>query len=297
MAGCERPGRGFFQEGGTSLALNASSSLSLLAWIGDFALDRLSYFGDFWRFSWHTLAHIPAGLTRRRDLSRLLPQAYQIGAASVPVILVTGLFVGMVLAVQAFEQFQAVGLEDRMGVIVSLSVVRELGPVLAGIMLLGRVGGALTAELGTMNVTEQIDALRAMGADPIHVLVTPRFLACVLLTPVLTLYCNVLGIYGGWLISVPIFGVSDSAYWGFTEASVEAWDIWSGLIKSFFFGATLGMISCYKGFHCGPGAHGVGRACNQSFVTGFVVILIQDFFLALFLKNFYEVVWGFKTIF
>ncbi len=279
------------------MAVTHSSPLNLLAWVGDFTLDRLADFGDFWSFNWHTLKHVPAGLTRRRDLSRLWPQVLQVGAASVPVILVTGLFVGMVLAVQAFEQFQAVGLEQRMGVIVSLSVVRELAPVLASVMLLGRVGGALTAELGTMNVTEQLDALRAMGADPIHVLVTPRFLACLLLTPVLTLYCDVMGLYGGWLISVPIFGVSDAAYWGFTEVSVEKWDILSGLIKSFFFGGGLGMISCYKGFHCGPGAEGVGKACNQSFVAGFVVILILDFFLSLLLKSFYETVWGFKTVF
>lgn len=269
----------------------------VLAWLGHLTLDRLADFGDFWAFSGHTLKYAPVGLVRKRDLSRLWPQAVQIGAASVPVILITGAFVGMVLAVQAIEQFRAVGLEHRMGVIVSLSVVRELGPVLAGVMLLGRVGGALTAELGTMNVTEQLDALRAMGADPIRVLVTPRFLACILLTPVLTLYCDVMGIYGGWLISVPIFHVPDSSYWGFTEVAVETWDVISGLIKSFFFGGCIGMVSCYKGFHCGPGAHGVGRACTQSFVAGFIVILVLDFFLSLFLKNFYEAIWGFKTIF
>lgn len=268
-----------------------------LAALGRFALGQLIAFGDFWSFAGHTFAHSPAGLTRRRDLQRLLPQAYQIGTASVPVILVTGVFVGMVLAVQAIEQFKAVGLENRMGVIVSMSVVRELGPVLAGVMLAGRVGGALTAELGTMNVTEQLDALRAMGADPIRVLVVPRFLACILLTPVLTLYCNVMGIYGGWFISVPIFDVSDAAYWGFTEVAVEKWDVLSGLIKSVFFGGTLGLISCYKGFNCGPGAQGVGRACTQSFVAGFMVILILDFFLSLALKSAYETIWGFKTIF
>lgn len=268
-----------------------------MAAIGRFALDRLTDFGDFWSFVGHTARHCPAGLSRKRDIERLWPQILHIGAASVPVILVTGIFVGMVLAVQAIEQFQAVGLQDRMGVIVSMSVVRELGPVLAGVMLAGRVGGALTAELGTMNVTEQLDALRAMGADPIRVLVVPRFLACVLLTPILTLYCNVMGIYGGWFISVPIFGVSDSAYWGYTEAAVETWDLGSGLVKALFFGATLGLISCYKGFNCGAGAQGVGRACTQSFVAGFITILIIDFFLSILLKGIYEGIWGFKTIF
>ena len=270
--------------------------LGWLAAIGRFALDRLADFGDFWTFAGHVFGNCLGALTHKRDLERLWPQAYSIGAASVPVILVTGVFVGMVLAVQAIEQFKAVNLEDRMGVIVSLSVVRELGPVLAGVMLAGRVGGALTAELGTMNVTEQLDALRAMGADPIRVLVVPRFLACVLLTPLLTLYCDLLGVYGGWFISVPIFGVSDSSYWNYAQA-VETWDIGSGLVKAFFFGSALGLISCYKGFNCGPGAQGVGRACTQSFVAGFISILILDFFLAVALKNAYESIWGFKTIF
>lgn len=264
-----------------------------LAALGRLGLDLLADFGDYWTFVGHALYYCPAGLTRRRDLKRLFPQAYHIGAASVPVILITGLFVGMVLAVQAIEQFASVGLENRMGVIVSLSVVRELGPVLAGVMLAGRVGGALTAELGTMNVTEQLDALRAMGADPIRVLVVPRFLACILLTPVLTLYCDVMGLYGGWFISVPIFNVSDANYWGYTQVAVEKWDIFSGMIKAFFFGGTLGMISCYKGFYCGQGAQGVGRACTQAFVVSFVIILILDFFLSLALKGVYETVWGF----
>ncbi|MEP0842438.1 MAG: ABC transporter permease [Phycisphaerae bacterium] len=282
------------------MAVAANPSVPFFGWlsaIGRLALERVADFGDFWRFAGRTLEHCPAGVLRRRNLERLWPQVFQVGTASVPVILVTGAFVGMVLAVQAIEQFQAVGLQDRMGVIVSLSVVRELGPVLAGVMLAGRVGGALTAELGTMNVTEQLDALRAMGADPVRVLVVPRLLACVLLTPLLTLYCNVMGIYGGWLISVPIFGVSDTAYWGYTEVAVETWDLCCGLAKAVFFGATLGLIACYKGFHCGPGAEGVGRACTQSFVASFICILILDFFLSLALKGAYEQIWGFKTVF
>jgi len=268
-----------------------------LASLGRFATERLAALGDIWMFAVRTFGHSLRCCLYKRDLQRLLPQFYAIGSQSVPVILVTGVFVGMVLAIQAIEQFKAAGLEDRMGVIVSLSVVRELGPVLAGVMLAGRVGGALTAELGTMRVTEQIDALRSMGSDPIRVLVMPRFLACVLLTPVLTLYCDLLGVLGGWLISVPVFNVSNWAYWTYTEVSLETWDIGSGLIKSVFFGATIGLISCYKGFHCGQGAHGVGKACTESFVTGFVVILILDFFLALLLKSFYEAVWGFKVVF
>jgi phospholipid/cholesterol/gamma-HCH transport system permease protein len=270
---------------------------SSLALIGRFTFVQLAALGEITAFGLHTLARIPPSLLRARDLRRLLPQGYHIGVLSVPVILVTGTFVGMVLAVQAIEQFKAVGLADRMGVIVSLSVVRELGPVLAGVMLAGRVGGALTAELGTMNVTEQLDALRSMGSDPLRVLVVPRFLACVLLTPILTLYCDLMGVLGGWFISVPIFDVSNQDYWAHTKAALEIWDVGSGLFKSVFFGASIGLISCYKGFHCRAGAQGVGQACTEAFVSGFVAILILDFFLALFLKNVYESIWGFKVVF
>jgi len=184
-----------------------------------------------------------------------------------------------------------------MGVIVSLSVVRELGPVLAGIMLAGRVGGALTAELGTMNVTEQIDALRSMGTDPIRVLVVPRFLACVILTPILTLYCDVMGVYGGWFICVPIFKVADQDFWSFTEVALEAWDIYSGLFKSVFFGAAIALISCYKGFTCGSGASGVGRACTESFVASFLAIIILNFFFAHMLRALYNALYGTRGLF
>ena len=268
-----------------------------LAGTGRFALAVLTGFGDFWSFAAAaTVRSVPA-LGRRRDLRRLLPQFHVVGASSVPVILVTGVFVGMVLAVQSVEQFQAVGLANRMGVIVSLSVVRELAPVLAGVMLAGRVGGALTAELGTMNVTEQLDALRAMGSDPIRVLVVPRLLACVLLTPLLTLYCDVMGVFGGWLISVPVFGVPNWPYWQYTRLALQSWDIGCGLFKSVFFGATIGLLACYKGFTCRQGAEGVGRACTEAFVSGFVAILVLDFFISLFLKGLYEAIWGFKIIF
>ena len=267
-----------------------------LAGLGRLTVRLFASFGAFWAFVGHTLTRTLT-LPRRRDVQRFLPQCFAIGTSSVPVILVTGMFVGMVLAIQAVEQFMAAGLADRMGVLVSLSVVRELGPVLAGVMLAGRVGGALTAELGTMHVTEQLDALRAMGSDPVRVLVVPRFLACVLLTPILTMYCDLAGVMGGWLICVPIFGLSHHDYWSYTANVVEWWDLFNGLLKSLFFGASIGLISCYKGFHCRQGAEGVGRACTESFVTGFVAILVLDFFVSLALKGVYEAVWGWKSVF
>jgi phospholipid/cholesterol/gamma-HCH transport system permease protein len=268
----------------------------LLAELGNQTLETMVAFGRFWRFFGQMTAWGVSGIRRWRNWRLLAPLAYEIGTRSVPVILVTGTFVGMVLAVQAFEQFESAGLEERMGVVINLSVVRELGPVLAGVMLAGRIGGALTAELGTMNVTEQIEALRSMGADPIRYLVVPRFLACLLLTPFLTIYCDVMGALGGWFITVKIYGVSSVPYWQFTEEALERWDLLVGFIKSLFFGAAIAIISCYKGFHCRHGAEGVGRACTESFVASFIAILVLDFFIGFFMQTFYKMMWGFKPV-
>ena len=267
-----------------------------LQYLGRRSLDKLEDFGEFSRFIGHTFRSIGLVFTRRR-WQTLAPQVFSIGVQSVPVLLVTGLFVGMVLAVQTVEQFQAIGMGERMGTIVNLSVLRELGPVLAGIMLAGRVGGALAAELGTMRVTEQIDALRAMGTDPVRYLVVPRFLSCLLLTPILTLYSELTASVGGWYISVQIYGVQSYPYWKYAADSVEWWDFLSGIVKSMLFGGALGLISCYKGFTCKPGAEGVGRATTDAFVSSFIAILILDFFSSVFLQAFYRGVWGFKSTF
>jgi phospholipid/cholesterol/gamma-HCH transport system permease protein len=268
----------------------------LLAKFGAFILERLAAIGDFGIFMWRTFVWLVIGSTNVRNYGLLVPQFYEVGTRSVPVVLVTGTFVGFVLAAEAIVQLQAVGLGDQIGVLVNLAVVRELGPVLAGTMLAGRVGGALAAELGTMNVTEQIDALRSMGADPIRYLVAPRFLACLLLMPFLTLYCDVMGALGGWFISVKIFGLQSDPYWWYTEMALESWDLLTGLAKSVFFGAAIGLISCYKGFTCGHGAEGVGRACTQSFVASFIAILLIDFLLILVFRSVYEVIWGVKPL-
>ncbi|HVP13237.1 MAG TPA: ABC transporter permease [Phycisphaerae bacterium] len=263
---------------------------------GQRVLRGIDGFGDFWVFAWRTLVWMILGSSQRKNWRLLTPQLYEVGFKSLPVILITGAFVGMVIAVQAIEQFRAVGLEERMGAVVNLSVVRELGPVLAGIMLAGRIGGALTAELGTMNVTEQIDALRSMGVDPIRYLVVPRVLACFLLTPFLTLFADMTGSLGGWFVSVVQRGVDSGPYWDYTQQAVDNFDLFSGLFKGFFFGAALGLISCYKGFFCKPGAEGVGQACTEAFVTSFIAILALDYLLAVFLQAVSERLWGFRSL-
>jgi phospholipid/cholesterol/gamma-HCH transport system permease protein len=264
--------------------------------MGRRVVRNVETFGDFCVFSGQSFTWLSDGLTKTRNLRLLLQQFYEIGTKSVPVVMITGAFVGMVLAVQAVMQFKAVGMEAQMGTIVNLSVLRELGPVLAGVMLAGRVGGGLTAELGTMRVTEQIDALSAMGASPLRVLVIPRFLACVLLIPMLVIYTDLMGILGGYVISVYIYAVNSAEFWRYAAISVDNFDIFYGPIKSVFFGAAISLICCYKGFRCAPGAAGVGRACTESFVASCMTILALDFFLGMLLNTLYEAAYGLKIV-
>jgi phospholipid/cholesterol/gamma-HCH transport system permease protein len=265
--------------------------------VGRSTNNTLAAFGDFFIFCARTFVWLGVGVFRWKNLRLLFPQMYEVGVRSVPVVAVTGAFIGMVLAVETHTQFKSIGQEERLGSVINLSVVKQIGPVLAAVMLAGRIGGALTAELGTMNVTEQLDALRVMGADPIRYLVVPRFIACVLLTPILTIYSDLLGVLGGWVISVKMLGVASGPYWLYSAQGVDNWQIMEGLFKSFFFGGAIGLISCYKGFTCGPGASGVGRACTESFVTSFIVIIILNFFFAQLLKDLYMTLYGTRSLF
>ncbi|MBI5866265.1 MAG: ABC transporter permease [Planctomycetes bacterium] len=268
----------------------------MLGAIGERFTDAADRFGQFWTFGAHTALWFPVEILSPRGWRRLLPQCFAIGAMSVPVIMLTGAFIGMVLIVQGWPQFEATGMTDRLGAIVNASLAVELGPVLAGVMLAGRVGGALTAELGTMNVTEQLLALRSMGTDPIRYLATPRFIACLVLTPLLTCYAALVGALGAWIIYAAYYGGDSEPYWRNTAEILENWDLGTGLVKSLFFGGTIGLVSCYKGFHCRPGAEGVGRACTQSFVISFMIILVLDFFLGLFINKLYETWYGFRPL-
>jgi phospholipid/cholesterol/gamma-HCH transport system permease protein len=252
--------------------------------------------GHFGRFAWRSVNTSVRSCTSRRTYPLVWTQIYLIGWLSAPVVMITGAFVGMTLAVQAYDQLAGMGLEEHLGTLINISVVKELGPVLAAVMLAGRIGGALTAELGTMNVTEQIDAVRSMGTDPIRYLVAPRLLACLLLTPVLIIYADVLGIMGGALISFLQFGINSRAYWDLSAYGVDFWDVGVGVVKGFFFGAAIAVISCYKGFTCQEGAHGVGQACTEAFVSSFISILALDFALAVVSKNIYLLFWPLKGL-
>ncbi len=265
--------------------------------LGNAILHSVAGFGRFcyfFRDTFYGLAHPKAWL--RRD--RLGRQLYEVGTLSIPVLAITGAFVGMTLAFEGYRQFQAIGQEGRLGGVINLSIVKQLGPVLAAVMLAGRVGCALTAELGSMRVTEQLDAMRAMAADPIRVLVVPRFLACVLMIPILTVVSNGCGVVGGWLIVTKLYGADPVAYQRYSEQFVFGIDIASGLVKSVFFGAAIGLVSCYKGFNCRPGAEGVGAATTESFVTSFLAIILQGLVLAKVLNDIsYWMLGGVNSVF
>jgi phospholipid/cholesterol/gamma-HCH transport system permease protein len=248
----------------------------------------LADLGDFAIFSWRMASWLFSRLVRK---GTLVPVFYQIGVRSVPVVAITGLFIGMVLAVQTHDQFRQMHLETRLGSVINISLVRELGPVLAATMLAGRVGSAMAAELGTMRVTEQIDALWALGANPIHYLVVPRFLACFLLIPLLTVLADYMGVLGGQIIAIEILGVDRHHYWYHARNYVGLFDLWAGVFKSVFFGAAIALIGCHRGFNCGGGAEGVGRAATQAFVYSFIAILVLDFFLGVFLNGVYLQLW------
>src|SRR5437868_8296810 len=265
--------------------------------VGRATNNTLAAFGDFFVFAGRTIMWLFFAGLRPKNLRLVFPQMYEVGVRSVPVVGVTGAFIGMVLAIESITQFRTIGQEQRLGSVINLSVVKQIGPVLAAVMLAGRIGGALTAELGTMNVTEQLDALRVMGADPIRYLVVPRFVACVLLTPLLTIYSDFLGVLGGWLISVPFLGVPNQPYWFYSAQGVDTWQVMEGLIKSVFFGGSIGLISCYKGFTCGSGASGVGRACTESFVSSFLTIIVLNFFFAHLLRAAYTALYGTRGLF
>ncbi len=271
--------------------------MKALATLGKGTIGWLEEFGDFWRFSWRVHRVLPVAMTRRSGWGQLMRQFYEVGTRSLPVVMITGAFVGMVLAVQAVSQFKAAGLEGQMGAIVNTSVVRELGPVLAGILLAGRVGGAFAAELGTMRVTEQLDALRAMGTDPIRYLVVPRYIACTVLGPFLVIYADLMGIAGGYYISVMVYDINGAEYWRHAAQAIVMFDVTLGLIKSVLFGAAIALICCHKAFRSAPGAAGVGRACTESFVASCMVILALDFFANVLLNAIYVSLYGVRPLF
>ncbi len=219
------------------------------------------------------------------EIKSILKQMVEIGVNSLPVVIITAVFTGMVLALQSYTGFKRFGAEGFVGSVVALSMTRELGPVLTALIVTGRAGAAMAAELGTMRVTEQIDALETLATNPIKYLVVPRFLSGSIMLPSLTIITDIVGIIGGYFVTVMVFGASSTTYMRMTWDFLEMQDIYSGIVKACFFGAALSLISCYKGFYTKGGAEGVGKATTGAVVLSSMAILISDYFLSAWLFN------------
>ncbi len=256
--------------------------------VGGWVIARLEGLGRITLFTFRVFLWLTTRMWRR---GTLIPACDQIGVRSLGVVWMTGTFIGIILAVQTFDEFRRMHMESRMGAVINLSLLRELGPVLAATMLAGRVGGAMAAELGTMRVTEQIDALASMGVNPIHYLVVPRFLACLIMIPTLTIMGDLMGFLGGAWYSVCCLHVDRQYYLTHSQEALISFDLFGGVFKSLFFGGAIALISCYHGFHCDPGAEGVGRATTTAFVWSFVVILMLDVVLSIGVNDVYLIFW------
>ena len=218
----------------------------------------------------------------------LLYQVYFVGVKSQSVVLITGAFTGMVLAAQTYLQFHKVKMDTATLAVVSVSMCSELGPVLTGLMVAGRVGAAIAAELGTMRVTEQIDALRTLATHPVDYLVVPRLLALHIALPLLTAEAIVVGIGGGYLVGVYQYGMDPIYSWYNMLRYTASADVVVGLIKALIFGGIVALVGCYKGLSCGEGAEGVGRATTEAVVYSSNTILISNFFLTLVLGQIFH---------
>jgi len=213
---------------------------------------------------------------RWREVAR---QMYNFGIQSAPVVLLTGTATGAILALQMWYQLRPMGMVNAIGPVVSLSMTNELGPLLTGIMVAGRMGAAMAAELGTMRVSEQIDALRSLATDPVRYLVVPRLIAGVVMIPLLTAFSMAFGIGGGYVVAVKLKAVNAAFYWDNTTRWTQPSDILVGLIKSAVFAMIIVVVACYRGFNTSGGAEGVGKATTGTVVIASVAILISDFFL------------------
>ena len=252
--------------------LNASF-FELTASAGTWAVNLFWYTGSLCLLFVQTVGGLLAHPLRTKPF---VYELWKIGVKSWFIVAVSSLFIGMVLAFQSAYQMQKLGAEMYIASLVALSVVREIGPVMTALIVAGRVGSAIAAELGTMKVTEQIDALMTLAADPVRFLVVPRFLAMIIALPILTLWADAVGILGGFLIGTIKLNVLPSLYWKMTTIPLAFKDLASGLLKAFIFGMIICVVSCFEGFRTEGGAEGVGRSTTVAVVTSFILIIAAD---------------------
>jgi len=248
----------------------------LLEAIGRALLRVLEELGRFFQMMGQTAAW---AIRPPYDVPEHFRQMVRVGVDSIPVVFLTTLFTGMVLALQTFHGFARFHAEGFVGSVVALSLTRELAPVLTALMVTGRVGSAMAAELGTMRVTEQIDALTALGTEPVQYLVVPRVASSILMMPLLVILGDAVGMYGGYLVAVQLFGANPISYIDNSFQFLELSDVTSGIIKAAVFGLIFSLVACVRGYYTEGGAEGVGRSTTRAVVGGSLSILFADFFL------------------
>ncbi|MBP2627208.1 MAG: hypothetical protein H6Q68_1919 [Firmicutes bacterium] len=222
-------------------------------------------------------------LRQRPKAKYILEQMVHLGVDSLPIVLLTILFTGMVITLQTAHEFIKYGAQSSVGGIVAISMLRELAPVLTGVVVAGRVGAAIAAEIGSMKVTEQIDALRVMAVNPIQYLVVPRLLACIMMVPILVIFADVIGTLGGYLVATLYSGIGSFTYLNSINVFADVHDVIGGLVKAMFFGGAIAIIGCYKGLTAEEGAVGVGRATTAAVVSSMIIIFISNYFLSMLL--------------
>lgn len=251
--------------------------INTLQWLGATALGVAERLGRGNIFLWNVLGGFP-GLLPRFGL--VIKQLFSVGVLSLLIIAVSGLFVGMVLSLQGYNTLVDFGATESLGVMVALSLVRELGPVVAALLFAGRAGSALTAEIGLMKATEQLSAMEMMAIDPLHRVVAPRFMAGILAMPLLAAIFSAVGIIGGHFVGVGLLGVDDGAFWSQMQAKVDLYDdIMNGVIKSIAFGFVVTWIAVFEGYDAVPTSEGVSRATTNTVVHGSLAVLGLDFVL------------------
>ena len=281
-----------FQKKVTILSLNERSKKvnlfsitfrNLKAWpekLGEGFVEGMRYVGGTFILLSQTVFWVFAAPLRKKHV---LDQMDKIGVKSLPIVLLVAFFTGMVLALQSAYQMQRMSAEMYIASLVSLSVLRELGPVLTALVVAGRVGASITAELGTMKVTEQIDALDALATNPVKYLVVPRFLALLIMLPLLTVYADIIGVFGGYIIGVFKLNIGSNMYWKMTFDPLVFKDLFTGLVKAVAFAVVIAIVACYQGMRTEGGAEGVGKSTTLAVVISFIMIITTDcFFTALF---------------
>ncbi|HLC40211.1 MAG TPA: MlaE family lipid ABC transporter permease subunit [Methylomirabilota bacterium] len=256
--------------------MNARSIEQPIGSLGGNTLNWIASLGRFGLFLGQAVAWIFIPPFKGRQL---LQRVHFIGVRSLSIIVLTGAFTGMVLALQTFLTLERFGSEALLGPAVALALIREMGPVLSALMVTGRTGSALTAEIGIMRITEQIDAIQVMGLNPMRYLIVPSIVAGFITFPFLTAIFDVVGIFGGYLVGVELLGLSSGTYFGEMQTFVSMDDIWNGFWKSLSFGVIVTWICTYKGFYTGHGTEGVARATTEAVVICAILILVWDYFL------------------